>query len=131
MATVEVFDPAMCCSTGVCGTDVDPKLSRFAGDLAWLAARGVQVERATLSAEPAKFVASDIVSQLLITQGADALPAVVVDGVLRASGRYPTRWEMAAWAQSPAAARAPAPATTRVRTTLPMAGSCGAGSECC
>lgn len=128
MATIEVFDPAMCCSTGVCGTDVDPALSRFAGDLKWLAARGVHVERATLSAEPAKFVASDIVSQLLITQGVAALPAIVVDGVLRASGHYPTRREMAAWADAPE----PAAATVApVRASLPMAGGCAGGSGCC
>lgn len=122
MATVEVFDPAMCCSTGVCGTDVDPTLSRFAGDLEWLSARGVQVERATLSAEPAKFVASGVVSQLLDDEGVAALPAVVVDGVLRSSGRYPTRWEMLSWADAPVSAR----------TSLPMAGGCcGGGSGCC
>lgn len=34
--TVEVFDPAMCCSTGVCGPSVDPALSQFAGDLGGL-----------------------------------------------------------------------------------------------
>lgn len=129
MATVEVFDPAMCCSTGVCGTDVDPALSRFAGDLEWLTARGVQVERATLSAEPAKFVASDVVSRLLVTDGVDALPAVVVDGVLRASGHYPTRWEMAAWADQPATVRDATPATSR--TALPMADGCCGGSGCC
>ncbi len=33
MTTIEVFDPAMCCSTGVCGPQVDPDLARFAADL--------------------------------------------------------------------------------------------------
>ena len=127
MATVEVFDPAMCCSTGVCGTDVDPALSKFAGDLQWLANRGVQVERATLSAEPAKFVASDVVSQLLITEGVAALPAIVVDGVLRSSGRYPTRWEMLTWADTSERSAS----RTTVRTPLPMAGAGCGGSGCC
>ena len=30
------FDPAMCCSTGVCGVDVDPVLAQFAADLKWV-----------------------------------------------------------------------------------------------
>ena len=36
---IQVFDPPMCCSTGVCGPDVDPVLVRFAADLAWLQER--------------------------------------------------------------------------------------------
>ena len=36
MSKLEVFDPAMCCSTGVCGVDVDPVLVQFAADLQWL-----------------------------------------------------------------------------------------------
>jgi hypothetical protein len=37
MTRVEVFDPPLCCSTGVCGPNVDPVLIRFAADLHWLA----------------------------------------------------------------------------------------------
>jgi hypothetical protein len=40
MTTLEIFDPPMCCSTGVCGPDPDPRLPQFAADLAWLASRG-------------------------------------------------------------------------------------------
>ncbi len=32
-ARIQVYDPAMCCSTGVCGPEVDPVLVRFATDL--------------------------------------------------------------------------------------------------
>ena len=28
MSKLEIFDPAMCCSTGVCGPSVDPELLR-------------------------------------------------------------------------------------------------------
>ena len=30
MTTIQVFDPALCCSTGVCGVDVDQYLVGFA-----------------------------------------------------------------------------------------------------
>ncbi len=33
MKRIEVSDPAMCCPTGVCGPNVDPKLVQFAADL--------------------------------------------------------------------------------------------------
>jgi len=30
---IQVLDPPRCCSTGVCGPNVDPELVRFAADL--------------------------------------------------------------------------------------------------
>lgn len=126
MATVEIFDPAMCCSTGVCGTDVDPTLSTFAADVAWLTSRGVAVERATLSQEPGKFVASGPVRVALEANGPDALPAIVVDGVLKSTGAYPNRAQIAAWVGlSPAGVPAGTP------SMLPMAGGCCGGSGAC
>ena len=98
MATVEVFDPPMCCSTGVCGPSVDPALAAFAADLGWLADQGVVVERHNLSQEPKAFADSDLVRGLLAERGDEALPAVVVDSALRSSGRYPSRPELATWA---------------------------------
>ena len=97
MATVEVFDPPMCCSTGVCGPSVDPALATFASDLSWLADQGTSVERHNLSQEPGAFAESDLVRELLAERGDEALPAVVVDGELRSSGRIPTRSELAGW----------------------------------
>jgi len=98
MAEVEVFDPAMCCSTGVCGPSVDPALAAFAADLGWLGEQGVVVKRHNLSQEPKAFADSDLVRELLAERGDEALPVVVVDGALRSSGRYPSRAELAAWA---------------------------------
>jgi hypothetical protein len=95
MAKVEIFDPSMCCSTGVCGTDVDPTLSRFAADIEWLATQGVVVQRATLAQEPGKFAANVAVRNALVINGTGVLPAVVVDGVLKSTGAYPAREEMA------------------------------------
>ena len=47
MKTLTVFDPAMCCSTGVCGSDVDQVLVDFSADVQWLKGRGVQVDVTT------------------------------------------------------------------------------------
>jgi hypothetical protein len=120
MANVEVFDPAMCCTTGVCGPSVDPALARFAGDLEWLAGQGVTVTRATLSQEPEKFMACLLVREAVNTQGAEALPVVLVDGRLRSTGRYPHRAELAGWAGLTLSQ--PVPATAGIRQ-LPRAGS--------
>ena len=128
MSRVEIFDPAMCCSTGVCGTDVDPTLSRFASDLAWLSARCVQVDRATLSQEPAAFIANDAVRQALGTDGTAALPMVLVDGAVKAKGRYPSRTELAAWADVPRP-ELPLSAVVAAPSTNPQ--SCCGGSGSC
>jgi hypothetical protein len=129
MVRVEVFDPAMCCSTGVCGTDVDPTLSRFAVALDWLATRGVTVERATLSQEPGRFVANDAVRQALETDGIAALPMVVVDGDVKAKGHYPSRSQLADWAGVP---RVAVPLSVVVAAKAsPMAGGCCGGSGTC
>lgn len=128
MARVEIFDPAMCCSTGVCGTDVDPTLSRFASDVAWLSSRGVEVDRATLSQEPAKFIATAAVRQALEVDGTSALPMVVVDGVVRAKGHYPSRTELASWAAVP---RTAIPLSAAVAAAADQSQGCCGPSGCC
>ena len=128
MSRVEIFDPAMCCATGVCGTDVDPTLSRFAADVAWLAARGVDVERATLSQEPARFIANDAVRQAIEVDGTAALPMVLVDGAVKAKGHYPSRNELATWADVP---RAAIPLSAVVAASTDQAQGCCGGTGCC
>lgn len=95
MKRLDVYDPAMCCSTGVCGPAVDPALVRFAADLKWLQDQGVEVRRFNLSQNPAAFVENDAVKQALTDKGDDALPFLIADGKALASGRYPERAELA------------------------------------
>ena len=94
---LRVFDPAMCCSTGICGTSVDSRLVRFATDLGWLRSQGVAVERISLSRQPAAFVEDAAVKAALEAKGEAALPIVEVDGEVKSSGVYPSRDELAAW----------------------------------
>lgn len=95
---VAVFDPAMCCSTGICGPSVDPQLVRFAADLDWLKANGATVERFNLSQQPGVFVDHPAVKQALDTKGEAALPVVVFDGQVKSTGIYPSRDQLAEWA---------------------------------
>ena len=92
---LEVFDPPMCCSTGVCGPTVDPALVQFAADFQWLAGQGVQVERYNLAQQPQAFAASDTVKAALANYGNDGLPLLLVDGAIVSHGSYPTRKELA------------------------------------
>ena len=98
MTAVRVFDPAMCCSTGICGPSVDPALVRFSADLDWLKSQGVSVERFNLSQQPAAFAEDAAVKTALESKGEAGLPRVKVDGEVKSSGTYPSRDELASWA---------------------------------
>jgi hypothetical protein len=97
MPVLRVFDPAMCCSTGVCGPSSDPELARFAADLDWLQKQGVKVERYNLSAQPAAFAETAVVREAL-AKGTEVLPLVLVDDRIAVEGSYPTRETLAALA---------------------------------
>lgn len=101
MKTVEIFDPAMCCSSGVCGTEVDPRLVQFASDLSWLKAQGIQVQRHNLAQSPAAFVANPKVATALREQGDGCLPLVLVDGEVATRSIYPTREQLTVLAGLP------------------------------
>lgn len=92
---VEVYDPAMCCSTGVCGPEIDPKLVQFAADLKWLQEQGVEVRRFNLAQSPDAFVDNERVKSLLTEKGEAALPLCFVNGKPLAIGHYPQRSALA------------------------------------
>lgn len=94
MKTLEVFDPAMCCSTGVCGVEVDPVLAQFAADLKWVEENGVKVTRHNLGQEPQAFAANPAVVKEM-EAGMDRLPILVIDGQIASTGLYPTRAQLA------------------------------------
>jgi hypothetical protein len=95
--TIRVFDPAMCCSSGVCGPNVEPELARFAADLAWLRTQGVIVERFNLAQQPAAFAETAAVKEAL-GRGTEVLPLVLVGERVAVEGAYPSRETLAALA---------------------------------
>ena len=96
MPVIRVFDPPMCCSTGVCGPAVDPEVARFSVDLDWLKKQGVKVERYNLSQEPGAFASAAVVKDALSARGNGCLPLVVIDDRIAVEGSYPSRETLAA-----------------------------------
>lgn len=94
MKKLEVFDPAMCCSTGVCGVNVDPVLAQFAADLKWVEEHGVAVQRHNLGQEPQAFAANPAVVKEM-EAGMDRLPIITVDDRIVSTGVYPSRQQLA------------------------------------
>jgi hypothetical protein len=93
---LQIYDPAMCCATGVCGPNVEPHLLKLAADVAFLKSRGVSVERFNLGHQPEAFLQNPLVVGAMGAL-AENLPIFVVDGEMRAQGRYPGRAELAGW----------------------------------
>lgn len=124
MKKLEVFDPALCCSTGVCGTEVDQALVDFSADVDWLKQSGGQIERFNLAQQPMAFAESAVVKGFLERSGAEGLPLILLDGEIAMAGRYPTRKELARFAGLSEALDAIA--VTEVKSE-----GCCSGSKCC
>ncbi|MHB1685039.1 MAG: arsenite efflux transporter metallochaperone ArsD [Bacilli bacterium] len=91
---IDIFDPEMCCSTGVCGTSPDLELIRMGELVEKLKADGHSVARYMLSRDAAAFTANQQVYELLFKGGMKVLPIVAVDGTIRALGKYPQMEEL-------------------------------------
>jgi sulfur carrier protein ThiS len=93
MKTIQVFDPPMCCSTGICGPSIDPDLVNFAASLSQLANMGVKIERQNLGQQPMAFAKNAAVKALLEKEGTTVLPVIFIDGEVYLKGRYPNHDE--------------------------------------
>jgi hypothetical protein len=116
MPRIQVYDPALCCSTGVCGVDVDQQLVGFSADVDWAKQNGAQIERFNLAQQPMSFAENAVVKAFLERSGAEALPLILVDGEIALAGRYPDRTELARWVNI---------------NQAESASDCCSGSKCC
>lgn len=120
MKSIQVFDPALCCSSGVCGTDVDQALVNFSADVDWVRQNGVAIERFNLAQQPMAFAENAVVKGLLERTGEAALPVILMDGELALAGRYPSRDELLRWS-----------GVTPTAASKKATGACGCGPKCC
>jgi len=95
MKRIEVYDPAMCCPTGICGPSVDPKLVQFAADLDWLKGKGVEVERYNLAQQPDKFAECKVVTDAMSLAGDLCLPLILANGEIVSRNDYLSRDDLA------------------------------------
>ena len=102
MKTLYLYEPAMCCPTGLCGPGIDPELLRISTVIKNLESQGIKVQRFNLKNYPGEFVKNSAVNQLMMQRGVDALPAAMVDDKILKTGKYPTNEEIAHWLGVPA-----------------------------
>lgn len=130
MKKMQIFEPAMCCSTGLCGVGVDPELLRVSTVLNSLKKNGVNVERFNLTSSPQEFLNNKAVNELISGKGVDKLPATVLNGEIIMTGRYPTNEEFVKLLNIPMSSLGNQP--VKVKVTTQRTKGCGcSGGKCC
>jgi hypothetical protein len=119
VSEIRIYDPALCCATGVCGVDIDQELVRISADIDRVKRAGGDIARFNLASEPLEFAHHETVRSFLQVAGSSGLPLVLVDGVTVMTGCYPSREQLDRWAGLSAAPGA---------TALPLAPT---GGRCC
>ncbi len=94
MKTFVVYEPAMCCPTGICGVSVDSELLRMSSVIQQLEKAGIKAERFNLSSNPQAFIENAEVNQLLMSKGVEVLPVTLIQGEVVETGRYLSNTEL-------------------------------------
>ncbi len=102
MKKMIIFDPAMCCPTGVCGPSVDKDLLRVATLINNLKNKGIIIERHNLTNNPQIFVDNKVINKMLLKDGIEVLPVTMVDGEVVRTKAYPTNEEFLELLELPA-----------------------------
>jgi len=126
MKKLTIFDPAMCCDTGICGVDADTVLIEFSSDLDWLQKNGVEVQRFNLAQEPAAFVNDPLIKTEINESGESCLPLLVLEGKIISRGVYPDRQQLQSWTGIDPLQPAAENVVEQEKST-----SCGSSSDSC
>ncbi|WP_343338437.1 Arsenical resistance operon trans-acting repressor ArsD [Terrisporobacter petrolearius] len=93
---IEIFEPTMCCSSGICGPSVDTNLVKISENIEILKNEfeGIVVERYQPQTHAMKFMSNMEVGKLVKEKGQQILPITVLDGKVIKIGEYPTLEEL-------------------------------------
>lgn len=86
---VEIYDPPMCCSSGVCGPSIDPVLVKMNDAVLALKKQGVVVERFNLAQQIKAFTGNKSIADLLHGNGKKILPITTINGKVFRTREYP------------------------------------------
>ena len=98
MAAIRIYEPALCCDTGVCGVDLDQSLVEVTASVRSLQDLGADIQRHNLATDPLAFTTDETVRAFMHVVGSTGLPLTVVDGVTVATGAYPSKTQLLAFA---------------------------------
>jgi arsenite-transporting ATPase len=131
MAVIRIYEPALCCDTGVCGVDVDQSLVEVTATVRSLQEQGADIQRHNLASDPLAFTTDETVRAFMHLVGSTGLPLTVVDGVTVATGVYPAKAQLLAFAGLSANDEKQPERTELGLTENSDSGCCGQASACC
>jgi len=137
MKKMIIYEPAMCCPTGLCGVGVDPELIRVSTIISSLKKSGVEVTRFNLSTSPQEFINNKEINESINKSGIESLPITVQDGEIIITGRYPSKQEFAKLLNVSMKVLGDTPKTFKLKSkdskkpTPPDEENCCSGSGCC
>jgi hypothetical protein len=91
---IEIFDPPLCCPTGLCGPVLDTTLVDLADAVSTLTAEGHTVVRHMMTSDPQAFMRNKTVYDLIKARQLEALPITVVRGQVVKTSAYPSLDEL-------------------------------------
>lgn len=94
MSKLTIFEPSMCCDTGLCGVGIDPELLRISTIINTLKKQGIEVARYNLSSAPNAFVQNIQIKEILNKEGIKVLPVTMVNDKIVKKSSYPTNEEL-------------------------------------
>lgn len=127
MSKVEIFDPAMSCSSGGCGPGVNQELVRVSTLIKALETQGKKIMRYNLAQDPQAFADNKAVNEVFNKEGSEVLPITVVDGEIKKMGSYGTNLELANWIGMSQDELV----MLLLREKVPTGGGCCCGTEGC
>jgi hypothetical protein len=87
---IEIYDPPMCCSSGLCGPSLDPVLVKMNDAVLALQKQGVEVKRFNLSQQIKEVMSNKAVAELIQKNGKKILPVTFINGQVFRTGEYPS-----------------------------------------
>ncbi|MCX6079985.1 MAG: arsenite efflux transporter metallochaperone ArsD [Chloroflexi bacterium] len=93
---VELFDPPMCCPSGLCGPALDQTLLDVNEMVMTLQRENLRVERYQLASHPNAYLGNPEVMKLVREKQMEALPIIVVRGRVIKVGAYASLAEIKA-----------------------------------
>lgn len=92
---IEIFEPSLCCPTGVCGPEPDKALIDLQNTINILSKAMVEVKRYAINQVPLAFTGNPVVRNFIQTEGPGKLPVILIDGKIIKKGNYPSFDELA------------------------------------
>ena len=93
MLNIEIYEEAMCCSTGVCGPEPDETLIKVNQINEYLKQNQIEVRRYNMSNNPNEFIKNKEAIRLIQEKGNEVLPITFIEGNIAKTGAYITQEE--------------------------------------